>query len=171
MSVRVICDTASLPRVETGVGAVSAAATRGFEDHRLLMTRDTGAPWRASPANMLWNSGPAGLVAIVVPAACVALFATPQGRVAADQIARDMRRHLGRALAQRTSAWWIDQNSLLRSFLDLRQRPGIRLGNVEDAGLPFGSFSYRDSQAFPGGHPLLAEAFKSREDQAAAGQL
>ena len=90
-----------------------------------------------------------------VNAAAVLLLATPAGRHAAEQIARDMRRHLGRALKDRNSAWWIDQNSLLATLLTLRAEGGVRIVNLEDAGLPCGSFDYTGSEAMPGGHPLV----------------
>ncbi|MBB2201127.1 hypothetical protein [Gluconacetobacter tumulisoli] len=90
-----------------------------------------------------------------VNAACVALLNTPRGRAAADTISRAMHRHLGRALSERDTAWWIDQNMLFLALLELKADPGMRVVNIEDIGLPFGSFSYAGSITMPGGHPLL----------------
>lgn len=90
-----------------------------------------------------------------VNAACVVLLKTKNGLMAANNIASSMHRHLGRALSGRDSAWWIDQNMLFTTLLDLKAVFGMRIVNIEDVGLPFGSFSYEDSVALPGGHPLL----------------
>lgn len=90
-----------------------------------------------------------------VNAAAVLLVATPSGLRAAEQVSRDMRRHLGRALKDRSSAWWIDQNSLLATLLTLRAEDGVRIVNLEDAGLPYGSFDYSGGETMPGNHPIV----------------
>lgn len=92
-----------------------------------------------------------------VNAACLVLTDTTAGRAAAQGVSRDMHRHLGRALTAHRSAWWIDQNSLLMTLLALQNSKDTRIANIEDVGLPYGSFSYEGSRSLPGRHPLFME--------------
>lgn len=88
----------------------------------------------------------------IVNAACLYLTSS-KDNLAAAQVARDMRQYLGRALRTKESAWWIDQNSLYTSIQALMQLDGVQLANIEDHGLPFGSFDYDNAVRFPGKHP------------------
>ncbi|QGP78900.1 hypothetical protein [Sphingobium sp. CAP-1] len=88
----------------------------------------------------------------VVNAACLYL-SDRNHSIVARQVAQDMRRYLGRAIRTKDSAWWVDQNSLYTSLQTVKSREDVRIANIEDNGLPFGSFDYDGSVAFAGSHP------------------
>lgn len=85
-----------------------------------------------------------------VNAAFLALFDTDRGQMIAELISDDMHRHLGRALINAKSAWWIDQNSLRKSLITIVNDGLGRVVNIEDVGMPYGGFLYDDLQTMPG---------------------
>ncbi|MBH0238244.1 hypothetical protein [Methylobrevis albus] len=99
-----------------------------------------------------------------INAACVVLRATPAGITAAERIARDIAQHLDHAIEAGNRAWWIDQNALFYSYRRIAAGP-CRIGNVEDAALPFGSFDYGEVEALGARSPVFLRA----EAEAAAG--
>lgn len=91
----------------------------------------------------------------IVNAACLVIKSTDAGRQVAMRVATDMRRHLGRALAERESAWWIDQNSLFMTMKSVATAGEAKVVSLEDIGIPFGSFDYSSVSSLPGRHPAI----------------
>jgi hypothetical protein len=85
-----------------------------------------------------------------VNAAFLAIFDTPRGHRIAERIADDMHRHLGRALTEADSAWWVDQNSLRMSLIAAAEDPAVQIVNIEDVGMPYGVFLYSARKNLPG---------------------
>ncbi|WBQ15053.1 hypothetical protein [Sphingobium yanoikuyae] len=92
---------------------------------------------------------------LIVNAACLVINSTDAGRDVAKRVAIDMRRHLGRALAKRESAWWIDQNSLFMTMKAVVGAGDAKVVSLEDIGIPFGSFDYSAVLSLPGRHPAI----------------
>ena len=93
-----------------------------------------------------------------VNAACLMLRNTEGGMKAARMIAEDMAAYLARSFQSRRQSWWIDQNSLFYTYKRLSAVPGIRLLNIEDVGMPFGSFDYSDVRVAGGASPVMTSA-------------
>lgn len=128
----------------------ATGAEGGFRCYDRTRTVDKLVPPRGAiyryPRLLPWS---------IVNAACLYLTGDQDQRVA-RQVAADMRRHLGRALKQSDNAWWIDQNSLYVSLRALMPRPGMRLTNIEDQNLPFGTFDYSRTVSVSAQHPHFA---------------
>ncbi|MDO7833938.1 hypothetical protein Q4610_02665 [Sphingobium sp. HBC34] len=113
---------------------------------RVRTVRQAAKPWGLIyryPRLLPWS---------IVNAACLYLSDRNQS-IVARQVAQDMRRYLGRAIRTKESAWWVDQNSLYTTLQTVQGIDDVRIANIEDHGLPFGSFDYADSTAFVGTHP------------------
>lgn len=91
-----------------------------------------------------------------VNAACLCLTNTEMGKLAAEQIAQDMAGHLGSVLSRGKRAWWVDQNALLFTYRRLLANEAVKIGNIEDVGVPFGSFDYSDLRVVGGENPALS---------------
>ncbi|MBD8555643.1 hypothetical protein IFT84_14120 [Rhizobium sp. CFBP 8762] len=85
-----------------------------------------------------------------INAAFLALFDTERGQLIAERISDDMHRHLGRALINAKSAWWVDQNSLRKSLITIVNDELGRVVNIEDVGMPYGGFLYDGLQIMTG---------------------
>ncbi|MBE9605362.1 hypothetical protein IAI18_10830 [Acetobacteraceae bacterium H6797] len=90
-----------------------------------------------------------------VNAAYLAVADTPAGRRAADIIAEDMAGHLDAAVRSALQMWWIDQNALYYSLKRLRAEGGIRIANIEEIGMPYGSYDYSDVRTYEGDSPVF----------------
>ena len=91
-----------------------------------------------------------------VNAACVCLTDSMNGRYAAHLMAKDMAGHLHAVLKSGKKAWWVDQNAIFYTYNQLVEKPYIKIGNVEDYGMPYGSFDYTNSTIIGGTSPILA---------------
>lgn len=80
-----------------------------------------------------------------VNAACLVLRNTANGVEFADLVRDEMARHLDELMKYPGSGWWADQNALLAVYRTIkRDRPHVRVVNVEDIGMPFGAFASDD---------------------------
>lgn len=85
-----------------------------------------------------------------INAACLCLTNSPRGAIAAQMIAEDMAGHLSAVLASGKRAWWVDQNSLFFTYRRLLGISDIKIENIEEIGMPFGSFNYSTSRSVGG---------------------
>jgi hypothetical protein len=96
-----------------------------------------------------------------LPAGFVGVFATTKGEKAAGLLSLHMAQHLLQAMKNHSQFWWIDQNSLFHTYRVMRADGGFNIGNLEEVGLPFGHFDYREVRALGGSNPVLSSFPKS----------
>lgn len=90
-----------------------------------------------------------------INAACVVLIGSERGRRAAAMASRDMAQHLQRVVDRGINAWWVDQNALFYTYRRLAADGVTRFANIEDLGMPYGSFDYSDAYVLGGQSPLF----------------
>jgi hypothetical protein len=131
----------------------SDAALRIYDSVRVFQRKLTPSLLYRYPRLLPWSH---------INAACLAIRNTTGGRELCEVLAAEATRHLRSVMELDTPVWGIDQTALFAAVRNTyRFLPHIRLSNVEDIGMPFGSFSkVQPASAFPpvGGNPYLFAA-------------